>query len=172
MVLPTEYGASGERIREAIRQHNPDAVLSLGVAASRPAINLERLAVNVDDASIPDNAGHLATGEPIDAEGPVGYRSTLPLDAMKAAVEARGIAVTISNHAGAYICNHVFYSARHALEAAGSTIPCGFIHIPDLPQPDGANNAHGSAGMPLETIIAAVEICLQVLGEKVPSIAQ
>lgn len=168
LVLPTEYGASGARIREALAKYQPDAVLSLGVAASRPAINLERLAVNVDDASIPDNAGHLASGEPIAANGPVGYRSTLPLDEMKAALEARGIPVTISNHAGAYICNHVFYSARHALEAAGSTIPCGFIHLPDLPQADSTANAHGSAGMALETIIDAVDACLLVLGEKAP----
>jgi pyroglutamyl-peptidase len=170
LVLPTVYSESGARIRDAIKQHNPDAVLSLGVAASRDAINLERIAVNVDDARIPDNAGVLASGEPIDTDGPVGYRSTLPLAAMKAALEARGIAVTISNHAGAYMCNHVFYSARHALEQAGSTIPCGFIHIPDLAQPDGTTNAHGKAGMPLDTLIEAVEICLQVLCEAEPTL--
>jgi pyroglutamyl-peptidase len=172
LVIPTVYAESGVLIRDAIKQHNPDAVLSLGVAASRDSINLERIAVNVDDASIPDNVGYLASGEPIDAEGPVAYRSTLPLAAMKEALEVRGIDVTISNHAGAYMCNHVFYSARHALEMAGSSIPCGFIHIPDLAQPDGATNKHGKAGMPLETLIEAVEICLQVLRENEPSFAR
>jgi pyroglutamyl-peptidase len=171
LMLPVEYATSGTRLIEAIKQHNPDAVLSLGVAASRNAINLERIAVNVDDASIPDNVGHKASGERIAEEGPAAYWSTLPLEAMKAALDAQGIAVTYSNHAGAYMCNHVFYSARHALEGARSSIPCGFIHIPDLPKTEGEKAGSEPYGMPLETMIEAVEICLKVLREKVPLIA-
>ena len=133
-ILPTEYRRAGAHIEEAIREFSPDAVLSLGVAQRRPAINLERIAVNVDDASIADNAGYLASGERIAPDGPAAYWSTLPLNAMRAALEARAIPVTISNHAGAYICNHAFYTARHTLEVLGSAIPCGFIHVPDLLQ--------------------------------------
>jgi pyroglutamyl-peptidase len=171
LMLPVEYATSGARLVEAIKQHNPDAVLSLGVAASRTAINLERIAVNVDDASIPDNVGHKASGERIAEEGPAAYWSTLPLAEMKEALDARGIAVTYSNHAGAYMCNHVFYSARHALEQAGSTIPCGFIHIPDLPKSEGENAGSEPYGMPLETMIEAVKICLKVMRSKEPSFA-
>jgi pyroglutamyl-peptidase len=158
-ILPTEYQASGERIAAAIRDTNPDAVISLGVAQSRRTISLERIAVNVDDTPIVDNAGKLACGERIAVDGPVAYWSTLPLEALQTALEARGIPVSISNHAGAYICNHAFYSARHTLEALGRSIPCGFIHVPDLPHGEG-EDAHGLA---LEVMIEAVETCLDVL---------
>ena len=76
---------------------HPDAVISLGVAQSRQKINLERIAVNVDDASIADNAGHLASGEMIAPDGPVAYWSTLPIEAMQTVLEARDIPVAISN---------------------------------------------------------------------------
>ena len=158
-VLPTEYQRAGDCIAEVICENSPDVVISLGVAQSRQAINLERIAVNIDDASIADNAGKLASGERIAPDGPVGYWSTLPLSAMRAALEARSIPVAISNHAGAYICNHVFYSARHTLEALGRLTPCGFIHVPDLLRIDGET----TTGLPLEVMIEAVEVCLNVL---------
>jgi pyroglutamyl-peptidase len=159
-VLPTEYQRAGECIQEAIRDCTPDAVISLGVAQRRQKINLERIAVNVDDASVADNAGILASGEMIAPDGPVAYWSTLPLTAMRAALEEQNIPVTLSNHAGAYICNHAFYTARHTLEALGRSIPCGFIHVPDLAKVDGET----SSGLPLEVMIEAVTICLAILG--------
>lgn len=161
-VLPTEYAVAGQWIEKAIHDFNLDAVISLGVAQSRQTISLERIAVNVDDASLADNAGVLASGELIAPDGPVAYWSTLPLSAMRAALEARGIPVNISNHAGAYICNHAFYTARHTLECLGRSIPCGFIHVPDLAKTDGDT----TTGLPLEVMIEAVEICLEVVGVK------
>ncbi len=158
-ILPTEYRRAGDCLAEAIREFNPDAVISLGVAQSRKKINLERIAVNVDDASIADNAGHLASGERIAPDGPVAYWSTLPLQAMQAALQAHDIPVAISNHAGAYICNHAFYTARHTLDALGRSIPCGFIHVPDLLKTEGET----TTGLSLETMIEAVEICLQIV---------
>jgi len=164
-ILPTEYQRAGDCVRAAIRECSPDAVISLGVAARRPQINLERIAVNVDDASIADNAGYLASGERIAPDGPVGYWSTLPLQAMKAALEAHNIPVTISNHAGAYICNHAFYTARHTLEMLNRPIPCGFIHVPALLKVRGESGS--SSGLALEIMIEAVEICLDVLTKNV-----
>jgi pyroglutamyl-peptidase len=158
-ILPTEYQRAGECIDEAIRSTHPDAVISLGVAQSRKTISLERIAVNVDDASIADNAGHLASGEVIAPDGPAAYWTTLPIDAMKAALEAHNIPVSISNHAGAYICNHVFYTGRYTLDALGRSIPCGFIHVPDLLRVDGEI----TTGLALEIMIEAVELCLQVV---------
>jgi len=158
-ILPTEYQRAGECIEEAIHTTHPDAVISLGVAQSRQTISLERIAVNVDDASIADNAGHLASGELITLDGPVAYWSTLPIQAMKAALEAADIPVSISNHAGAYICNHVFYTARHTLDSLGRSIPSGFIHVPDLLKIEGET----STGLALETIIEAVELCLKAV---------
>lgn len=159
LVLPTEYKASGDCIQQAILEVQPTAILSLGVAQSRSTISLERVAINLDDASIPDNAGVYATGQQIAEDGPPAYWATLPLLAMHQALAARGIPVTMSNHAGTYICNHVFYVAQHTLAQSGKPIPCGFIHIPDIAKP----NESESKGLPLEKMIEAVEICLEVI---------
>ncbi|MBK8023469.1 MAG: pyroglutamyl-peptidase I [Chloroflexi bacterium] len=159
LVLPTEYRAAADKIRAAIESWEPDAVVSLGVAQNRTQITLERVALNLDDASIPDNSGALASGDPIEAEGPLAYPSTLPIQRMLAALKAREIPAAISNHAGTYVCNHVFYSVRHWVEGSGRDIPCGFIHVPGLPSATG----DGAQGMPLEQMIAAVEICLAAL---------
>lgn len=159
LVLPTEYKAAGDCIQQAILKIQPAAILSLGVAQSRTTISLERVAINLDDASIPDNAGVYASGEQIAENGPAAYWSTLPLTAMHQALAARGIPVSMSNHAGTYICNHAFYVAQHTLAQSGSAIPCGFIHIPDIAKADDTE----SKGLTLETMIKAVEICIDVL---------
>ena len=159
LVLPTEYQGAGSGIAAAIRDYQPDAILSLGVAQSRKTISLERVAINVDDAALADNAGVIASGERIALEGPAAYWSTLPLDAMKWALVAHDIPVSISNHAGTYVCNHTFYSARHTLECLGLSIPCGFIHVPDLERRSGEK----VTGLPIETMIQAVELCLEVV---------
>jgi pyroglutamyl-peptidase len=157
-VLPTEYAESARRLTALIEQHHPDAVICLGVAQTRPAINLERVALNVDDAALADNSGDLAQGRMIAADGPVAYWSTLPLDAMLAALKARDIPAVISNHAGAYVCNHVFYSLRHHMEQGSPHIPCGFIHLPALREtPDSP------LGLPLDTMVEAVDFCLDVV---------
>jgi pyroglutamyl-peptidase len=161
LVLPTEYRAAGEGIRKAIFDFQPAAVISLGVAQRRDTISLERAALNLDDASIADNEGVIAAGELIAEDGSAAYWSTLPLQAMYVALEAHNIPVSMSNHAGTYICNHAFYVARHTLECSGITIPCGFIHIPDIAKPDDPN----SKGLPLELMITAVEICIGVVQE-------
>jgi pyroglutamyl-peptidase len=153
-VLPVEYRISGELICDLIRQYQPDAVMMLGLAAKRSAINLERFALNVDDASVPDNAGELRNGQIIVDSGPAAYVSTLPLDAMRSTLAARDVPVVVSNHAGAYLCNHVFYVVRHYLEQAGLNMPCGFIHVPEA----------GETGLPLATMIDAVDCCLDILG--------
>jgi pyroglutamyl-peptidase len=158
-VLPVDYAAASHILPELLAKHRPDAVLMLGVAQMRDSINLERIALNINDAKIADNAGNQKSGQPIVDDAPVAYRSTLPLEAMYTAIQSAGIAVTYSNHAGAYLCNHVFYLARHSLECAGlGHIPCGFIHLPDMGQE--------SPKMPLEKIIRAVRLALGVLSTK------
>ncbi len=159
-VLPTEYHASAEMLVKAIDDAQPDAVIMIGVAETRSTISLERIAINVDDAAIPDNAGLLKDGQPIDPDGAAAYWSTLPLDAMRDAVQMRGIPVSISNHAGTYVCNHVFYTARRMLEHTGRNIPCGFIHVPALIET-------APTGMPLAQMIEAIEACIGVLKKPV-----
>ena len=159
-VLPTEFAAAGERIRELIHSLHPEAVVCLGVAAARSTIGLERVALNIDDAELPDNAGDLAAGRLIVPGGPAAYWSTLPLPAMRDALAARGFPVAISNHAGTFVCNHVFYVARH--ELAQSNTPCGLIHVPLMAEQ--RESATGSTGrLPLADLIAAVDCCLEVI---------
>jgi pyroglutamyl-peptidase len=162
--LPVEYEAAGARIHELVSSVEPDAVLCLGVAAGRAAINLERFALNFDDAPIPDNDGRLLQGTAIVPDGPAAYQSTLPLDRMHAALVALDVPSTMSNHAGTYICNHTFYAARHHIETLGHHAPCGLIHIP-LPLELVGNQAPVRA-LSLVTIAASIEACLQVLAEE------
>jgi pyroglutamyl-peptidase len=112
-ILPVEFAVAGDCIRRLIRQYQPEAVLCVGVAQSRTAISLERVVLNLNDARIPDNADQSVNGQLIAPDGPVRYWSTLPLDEMEAALKAKEIPVEFSNHAEAYLCNHVFFSARH-----------------------------------------------------------
>lgn len=161
-VLPTEFRAAGDRIVALIREHQPDAVVSLGLAASASAIRLERVALNLNDAAIPDNSGDLASGRLVDPTGPIGYWSTLPLDAMLAALKERDIPAIISNHAGAYVCNHVFYTARCEVERLGRETPCGFVHVPLMTEQAITPPAPG-ASLPLATMVEAVKCCLAVL---------
>ena len=161
-ILPTEFRAAGNRIVSRIRELRPDAVVSVGLAASAYAIRLERHALNLNDSLRPDNDGDLATGRLIDPAGPIGYWSTLPLDAMLRALKGRDIPAIISNHAGAYVCNHVFYTARHELERLGRQTPCGFIHVP-LMSEQGVPPPPGGKSLPLATMVEAVACCLGVL---------
>ena len=158
-VLPVEYQAAGERIQALIHDIQPDAIVMLGLAAGRNIINLERVALNLDDSGLPDNTGELASGRVITDDGPAAYWSSLPLETMQQALQARDIPVKISNHAGTYVCNHVFYTARHMLERSHATIPCGFIHVPAIGEGDD------TPGLPLATMIEAVETCLVALSE-------
>jgi pyroglutamyl-peptidase len=162
--LPCEFGAAGERLVTLIRELRPDAVVSVGLAASASAIRLERFALNLNDSARPDNGGDLATGRPIDPAGPIGYWSTLPLDAILAALRARDIPAIISNHAGAYVCNHVFYTARREIERLGSDIAAGFVHVPLLDEQE-RSLPPGAATLSLATMVEALECCLDVLSE-------
>ena len=155
-VLPTEFAAATRRIRRLIQTHRPEAVLCLGVARSRSVISLERFALNIDDTSEADNAGRIRIGRPIAKDGPPAYVSTLPLARMLKAVQAAGIPAEISNHAGTYVCNHVFYAARRILELENDTAPCGFIHLPPI-------RTGKSRGMALDDMMRAVELSLAVI---------
>ena len=152
-ILPVVYADAGQIIRDLIRIEQPDAVLSLGLSGRSSAILLERLAVNLNDDACGDNAGDCADGRLIDPQGPAAYFSTLPLRAMHAALREKGIPVAWSNHAGTYVCNHVFYTARRAMQQLGRDGPCGFVHLPptDL------------SGLLQAQLLEAVQTCLDVI---------
>jgi pyroglutamyl-peptidase len=149
--LPTEFGASLRALRSAIRETSPALVVCLGLAGGRKGLSLERVAINVDDARIPDNAGAQPVDARIAARGPAAYFSTLPIKAMLAALQKHGIPAHVSQTAGTYVCNHVFYGLMHALRRKQG-VRGGFIHVPSI----------GRGGMPLDDIVEGLRIALRV----------
>lgn len=134
--LPVEFVGSSRALGQALRDMQPDLAVSLGVAAGRDKVSLERVAINLDSARIPDNAGAQLMDEAIQEGGPAAYFSTLPTREIYDRLAAQGLPIELSYTAGTYVCNHVFYELIHA--TAGS-IPAGFIHIPlTHPDTDGA----------------------------------
>lgn len=129
--LPTRFGAAPAALFALMDQHRPALVVCTGLAGSRQALSLERVAVNLDDARIPDNAGRMPVDQPVVAGGPAAYFSSLPLKPLLAALQQSGLPAELSGSAGQYVCNHVFYALMHRLaqthEARG-----GFVHVPPL----------------------------------------
>ena len=129
-VLPVDYAAVGPALLPLL-ERPWQAVVLMGVAVGRPALSLERVAINHRDPTRPDNAGFLPEETAVVPGGPAAYFSSLPLEELRDAVAAEGLPVEISLTAGAYLCNAAFYLARHALEERGT--PCGFLHLPPTP---------------------------------------
>lgn len=132
--IPTVYGKSIAAIEEKIEAVNPDVILSIGQAGGASVIRVERVGINVDDARIPDNAGNQPIDEPIYADGPDAYFSTLPIKAMVEKIKAVDVSAEVSNTAGTFICNHVLYGVRYLCEQKYPEKKSGFIHIPFLPE--------------------------------------
>lgn len=130
--LPVEFRASVKALRHAIREVKPSLVICVGQAGGRAQISLERVAINVDDARIADNAGRQPIDTPIVVGGPAAYFTSLPIKAMLLALREAGIPAEVSQTAGTYVCNHVFYGLMHALQNA-KNVRGGFIHIPYSP---------------------------------------
>ena len=129
-VLPVDMAAVGDAFSQALRGLDPVAVILLGLAPGEPMIRLERVALNLADFSIPDNAGARLADQPLDRKGDVGVWSRLPLRAIQARLLAAGIPARLSETAGTYLCNAAMY---RALAAVPRRVPCGFIHLPLLP---------------------------------------
>jgi pyroglutamyl-peptidase len=128
--VPCEFRHAIEVVAEAIERLRPAIVVSLGQAGGRAHLSVERVAINVDDARIADNAGERPIDEPIAANGPPAYFATLPVKAMAAAMRAAGVPTEVSNSAGTYVCNHLMYGVLHFLAASGIAARAGFIHVP------------------------------------------
>jgi len=128
--VPTVFGRSLEIVTAAIDTHGPDAVLCVGQAGGRPELTPERIAINIDDARIPDNAGNRPIDVPVDPEGPAAYFSTLPIKAMAAKIREAGLSASVSNTAGTFVCNHLMYGVLHHLARNHPGTRGGFLHVP------------------------------------------
>lgn len=134
LVLPVSYSQSRKKLLEAFREEKPDAVLSLGLAANRSKLSIERVAVNLCDSLSADNDGVVLVDAPIVQNGPAAYFSTLPNRIIFNAIKETGIPVAMSETAGTYVCNNVMYSILHEIASNGLSIPAGFIHVPATPE--------------------------------------
>ena len=153
--LPCVFGDAIARLEQAVAQWQPTLVICLGLAGGRTEITPERVAINVDDARIPDNAGRQPVDTAVHAGGPAAYFSTLPIKAMVRNLREAGLPASVSNTAGTFVCNHVFYALMHRLaRRAAPGVRGGFIHIPALPQQ--AARHPGMASMALETQVAGI----------------
>ena len=131
-LLPCVFGEALVALRQALLEIEPVLVLALGQAGGRNELSIERVAINVDDARIADNAGAQPIDEPVVPDGPAAYFSTLPIKTMVAGLRAAGYPAGVSQTAGTFVCNHVFYGLQHALK--DSPVRSGFMHIPYLPE--------------------------------------
>jgi len=127
--LPVDFARVDDALRTALAEVVPDVVVAVGLAGGIETLEVERIAINVDDARIPDNTGSQPIDEPVVAGGPAAYFSTLPIKAAVAAVRTKGIPAVVSQTAGTYTCNHVFYLLMHELRERPA-VRGGFVHIP------------------------------------------
>ena len=133
-VLPVDRKGGPAKLIEAVDKIEPDAVLCLGQAGSRPVISIERVGLNLLDFRIADNLGEQVVDQPIIPDGPTAYFATLPVRAMQEAAMAVGVPAELSLSAGAFLCNQVTYEILHYLAQNRLQIPAGFVHVPFLPE--------------------------------------
>lgn len=131
-VLPVEFTKATQLLLDLMADIKPDVVIALGQAEGRSDISIERMAINLADAKIPDNAGIKLTNQTIETSGAAGYFSTLPVEELVLAVNESGIKCSQSLSAGSFVCNYIFYQMQHALK--NTKVISGFIHLPLVPQ--------------------------------------
>lgn len=159
--LPCVFGESITALEEALERLRPELVVCAGQAGGRPRISLERVAINCDDARIPDNAGYRPIDEAVVPGGPAGYFTSLPVKAALAALNAAQIPAEVSQTAGTYVCNHVFYGLMHALRLRPGTRG-GFVHVPyeTAQLPEGSSAPSLPAGHMAQALAVVVRTAL------------
>jgi len=156
--LPTVFKESAKRLNEVINDVKPDAVLSVGQAGGRAGITMERIAINVDDARIPDNISQQPIDEAIQLDGEAAYFTTLPIKRIVKAIREAGISAEVSNSAGTFVCNHIMYQALFAATKADKPFKAGFMHIPFIPE-----QTTDKPSLPLEESTKAVQIAIETI---------
>jgi pyroglutamyl-peptidase len=154
--IPTIFDLSIRRLAELMEQHQPRLVICTGQAGGRAAISLERVAINVNDARIADNAGAKPIDTPIVPEGPAAYFTSLPIKAMLLVLLEEGINAEVSQTAGTFVCNHIFYGLMHLLaQPRWQGVRGGLIHVPYLPE-------QGQPSMHVDQIVAGLALGIEV----------
>ena len=160
-ILPCVFGAANQELRGLLDEFQPAAVICVGQAGGRKEITPERVAINVDDARIPDNAGAQPVDRPVVPRGPAAYWSTLPIKAIVATLRAHEIPAAVSQTAGTFVCNHVFYGLMHEL-ARRRGVRGGFIHVPWMPEQAKRQGRPRPPSLSLATMVEAIALAAEV----------
>jgi pyroglutamyl-peptidase len=169
LVVPAVFGQAIDALEDALAAIIPDIVLCVGLAGGRAALSLERVAINIDDARIPDNAREQPIDRPVVAGGPAAYFTTLPIKAAAAALRDAGLPAIVSNSAGTFVCNHLFYGLMHLAATRRPGLRGGFLHVPYLPEQAARHD--GVPSMALGDIARGIEIVLTVAAARRDDIA-
>ena len=161
--VPTVFGKSIKIVADAIEKEKPDYVLCIGQAGGRYGITPERVAINIDDARIPDNEGNQPIDIPIFADGEPAYFSNLPVKAMVEEIRKEGLPASLSNSAGTYVCNHLMYGVLYILSKKYKGVKGGFIHVPFIPEQ--TVDKPDKPSMHLEDIVRGLEAAIKAIVE-------
>ena len=145
--IPTVYGKAAAIVLDKAKEFRPDMILCIGLASGRDAVTPERIAVNIRDERIADNAGNQLSGERIAKDGPAAYFSTVPVEKMAQSIRNVGIPASVSNTAGTFVCNDVLYTLLHHYAETDTRV--GFIHVPNIPE-------SGTPSLPIEQHVSAL----------------
>lgn len=156
--IPTVFYQSAEVLEAEIVRYQPDVVLCIGQAGGRAGLTPERVAINQDDARIPDNQGNQPIDTPIRLDGEAAYFSTLPIKAMVQAINEVGLPATVSNTAGTFVCNHLMYQALYLADKKFPNMRAGFMHIPYMTEQ--VINKPNTASMCLRDIVRGIEAAI------------
>ncbi|MCR4873533.1 MAG: pyroglutamyl-peptidase I [Bacteroidales bacterium] len=159
--LPVTFKGAAVMLEQAVDEFRPDVVLCVGQGSGRSEVNIERVAINMADSKKPDNDGYQPEEMPVRAEAPDAYFSNLPVKRLVEALHDAGVPAVVSNSAGAYVCNSVFYTAMHLVHNKYPDMRAGFVHIPYLPCQVVEKSKQPS--MATETVVLALETILHTL---------
>jgi pyroglutamyl-peptidase len=157
--LATEFARSLPALEALLETHRPRLVIAMGQAGGRCDVALERVAINLIDARLPDNAGAQPIDVPVVAGAPAAYFATLPVKALLQRLRDAGIPASLSHSAGTFVCNQVFFALAHLLAQNHPATRGGFVHLPYLPEQ--AAKFSGAPSMALPTMLAAARLCLE-----------
>ena len=163
-VLPCSFGRSTGVLLDAIDKAKPDIVLCVGLAGGRSELCLERVGINVQDARIRDNDGKQPIDKPVMKGGPPAHFATLPIKACVAAMRQAGLAATVSNTAGTFVCNHILYALMDIASRHPTPLRGGFLHVPYAPEQIAKVGTAPS--MAVADITRGIEIILQVSAKR------
>ena len=165
-LLPVEFKATTKILKDLLKEHQPDVVLSLGQAGNRPELSVERVAINLDNVrssngkrEVPDNAGDAPIDMSIIEKGPAAYFSTMPVWDLVDAIQVVGVDAAVSYSAGTYVCNHVMYTVLHEATVHYQNLKAGFIHVPFLPE----QNPTTGYTMELDDMVKGMQAILEYL---------